>query len=188
MIVLGIDPGTATTGWGVVEIQGNRLAHVDHGAILTRPATPFPERLMEIFDGVDRLIRKYRPSLIGVEQLFFSKNAKTAMAVGQARGVVILAAARACLRIEELTPLQVKQTMTGYGQADKRQIQQMVRSLLALKEVPRPDDAADALAIALSMVQRMKFSEIVRSQRPSGPSVPARGTVRGRKPKEWSRI
>lgn len=147
--ILGIDPGTATMGWGVVHQEGNRLRYVQHGAITTPPDWEMPRRLGRLFDGVTELIRGYRPETVAVEELFFNTNVTTAITVGQARGVALLAAYRAGIEIVEYTPLQVKQTVTSYGRADKRQVQEMVKALLNLPAIPRPDDAADGLAIAI---------------------------------------
>ena len=149
MLVLGLDPGTAITGYGLVRRTGNRLSGIDFGVIRTPAGRPLPERLLAIHHELGRLLAGHRPEVVAVEQLFFCNNARTAMAVGQARGVVLLAAAEAGLAVAEYTPLQVKQAVVGYGKADKRQVQEMVRILLALRDIPRPDDAADALAVAI---------------------------------------
>lgn len=148
-VILGIDPGTATTGWGVVRQEGNRLRHMQHGTVSTPSDWEMPRRLAHIFDGITELIRGYRPRTIAVEELFFNTNVTTAITVGQARGVAILAAYKAGISIAEYTPLQVKQAITSYGRADKRQVQEMVRTLLNLRAIPKPDDAADGLAIAI---------------------------------------
>ncbi len=148
--ILGIDPGTATMGWGVIRQQGTRLRYVQHGAITTPPDWPMPRRLGRLFDGVTQLVQGYRPDTVAVEELFFNTNVTTAITVGQARGVAILAAYRAGIEVSEYTPLQVKQAVTSYGRADKRQVQEMVKALLGLPEIPRPDDAADGLAIAIT--------------------------------------
>ena len=148
--ILGIDPGTATMGWGVIRQHGPRLRYVQHGAITTPPDWPMPRRLGRLFDGVTQLVRGYGPDAVAVEELFWGTNVTTAITVGQARGVALLAAYRAGIGVSEYTPLQVKQAVTSYGRADKRQVQEMVRSLLALPEIPRPDDAADGLAIAVT--------------------------------------
>lgn len=148
--ILGIDPGTATMGWGVVRQEGSRLRYVQHGAITTPPDWEMPRRLGRLFDGVTELVRGYRPATLAVEELFFNTNVTTAITVGQARGVAMLAAYRAGIEVVEYTPLQVKQAITSYGRADKRQVQEMVRALLNLREIPRPDDAADGLAIAIT--------------------------------------
>src|SRR5918993_83978 len=148
--ILGIDPGTATMGWGVVRQEGSRLRYVQHGAISTPSNWTMPRRLGRLFDGVTQLVEGYRPDTVAVEELFFNTNVTTAISVGQARGVALLAAYRAGIDVAEYTPLQVKQTITSYGRADKRQVQEMVRALLNLREIPRPDDAADGLAIAIT--------------------------------------
>jgi crossover junction endodeoxyribonuclease RuvC len=148
--ILGIDPGTATMGWGVVRQEGSRLRYVQHGAITTTPNWAMPRRLGRLFDGVTQLLEGYRPDTVAVEELFFNTNVTTAITVGQARGVALLAAYRAGLEVAEYTPLQVKQAITSYGRAEKRQVQEMVRALLNLREIPRPDDAADGLAIAIT--------------------------------------
>ncbi len=148
--ILGIDPGTATMGWGVIRSEaGNRLRYVQHGAITTPSNWEMPRRLGRLFDGVTELVRGYRPDTVAVEELFFNTNVTTGITVGQARGVAILAAYRAGIEVAEYTPLQVKQAITSYGRADKRQVQEVVRALLNLREIPRPDDAADGLAIAI---------------------------------------
>jgi len=147
--ILGIDPGLADTGFGLITKEGSKLKMVDFGTIKTKAKVPMERRLEEIYQSLTRLIKKYRPKLIGIEQLFFCKNVKTAMAVGQARGVILLVAGQNNLPIMEFTPLQVKMALTSYGQADKTQVQQMVKIVLGLKETPKPDDAADALAIAI---------------------------------------
>ena len=148
--ILGIDPGTATMGWGVVRQEGSRLRYVQHGAITTPSSWPMPRRLGRLFDGVTELVAGYRPDAVAIEELFFNTNVTTAITVGQARGVALLAAYRAGVDVAEYTPLQVKQAVTSYGRADKRQVQEMVRTLLNLREIPRPDDAADGLAIAIT--------------------------------------
>ena len=148
-MILGIDPGTAITGYGLVEKQGNHLKRIAFGAILTTPETPTALRLHQIYCQLKTIIEQYRPDMMAVEQLFFNKNVRTALTVGQARGVVLLAGAEAGLDIMEYTPLQVKMAVVGYGRAEKKQVQEMVRMLLCLNEIPKPDDAADALAIAI---------------------------------------
>jgi crossover junction endodeoxyribonuclease RuvC len=148
-IILGIDPGTATMGWGVIRQQGNRLHYVQHGAIITPSSWEMPRRLSRLFDGVTELAKGYRPETVAVEELFFNTNVTTAITVGQARGVALLAAYRAGIEVAEYTPLQVKQAITSYGRAEKRQVQEMIKTLLNLREIPRPDDAADGLAIAV---------------------------------------
>ncbi len=148
MIVLGIDPGTASLGYGIVERTGGRLREVDHGCLTTSPDLSLPERLLAIHALVDELISLHQPDLLGIERLFFSRNVQTAFAVGQARGVVLLAAAQHGTPVREATPNEVKSAITGYGAADKEQVQRMVQLVLGMSELPRPDDAADALAIA----------------------------------------
>jgi crossover junction endodeoxyribonuclease RuvC len=150
MLALGIDPGTATTGYGLVlETEAGSLLVVAYGVIQTPSDMPMPERLLELFRELRQLILLHRPGCGAVEKLFFEKNVRTAISVGQARGVALLALAEAGLQIGEYTPLEVKQAVAGYGGADKNQVQQMVKALLDLDEIPRPDDAADALAIAI---------------------------------------
>lgn len=149
MIILGIDPGTAITGYGVLSQDGNYLRRIAFGAIRTKADQPIASRLLQIYQQLQQLIQEYHPEAVAVEELFFNKNVRTALAVGQARGVVLLAAAAANVTIAEYTPLQVKQAVVGYGRAEKIQVQEMVRVLLCLPEIPKPDDAADALAIAI---------------------------------------
>lgn len=153
MLVLGIDPGTAITGYGLVrQLDDGTLALVDYGAVLTSPDQPMPERLLNLHQGLMKIIDLHRPDCGAVEKLFFQKNVRTALAVGQARGVALLALAENNISLAEYTPLEVKQAVTGYGGADKNQIQQMVSVLLNLTELPKPDDAADALAVAICHV------------------------------------
>ncbi|HLO02411.1 MAG TPA: crossover junction endodeoxyribonuclease RuvC [Symbiobacteriaceae bacterium] len=150
MRILGIDPGTATMGWGVVESAGSKERAVDYGALLT-PSTMLAEkRLQTLYRGLCDLMMTYKPEAVAVEELFFGRNVTTAIHVGQARGVVLLAAADNGLPIREFTPMQVKMAVTGYGRADKAQVQQMVKVLLGLRETPKPDDVADALAVAIA--------------------------------------
>ncbi len=149
MIVLGIDPGTAALGYGIVETTRGRVREVDHGCLVTSPDSSLPERLLAIHALVDELIELHQPQLLAVERLFFSKNVQTAFAVGQARGVVLLAAAQHGVPVREATPNEVKSAIAGYGAADKEQVQRMVQLVLGMAERPRPDDAADALAIAV---------------------------------------
>lgn len=147
--ILGIDPGIADTGYGIIIVKEGKLIHVAHGSIKTHKSLSLPERLEELEKELTIIVKKYKPTTTGVEELFFCNNAKTAFIVGQARGVVLLTLRKNKLPIKEFTPLQVKQGATGYGKADKRQVQQMVKTILSLKEIPRPDDAADALAVAI---------------------------------------
>ncbi|WKZ28670.1 MAG: crossover junction endodeoxyribonuclease RuvC [Patescibacteria group bacterium] len=148
MIVLGIDPGTARLGYGVLRKDGTKLTHLTHGCLETPKGMPQPERLSYLHDALNALISEHQPVHVGVEKLFFQKNVKTAMTVSEARGVVLLAMQGSGMAISEFTPMQIKVAVTGYGGADKRQVQEMVKRLLSLKEIPKPDDAADALAIA----------------------------------------
>jgi crossover junction endodeoxyribonuclease RuvC len=150
MLVMGIDPGTATTGYGFVQDRRDgSLEAVDYGVILTPAAQPMPERLLELYRQLKNLILLHQPHSGAVEKLFFQKNVRTAITVGQARGVVLLGLAEAGMEIAEYTPLEIKQAVAGYGGAEKIQVQQMVRALLNLPEIPKPDDAADALAVAI---------------------------------------
>jgi crossover junction endodeoxyribonuclease RuvC len=147
--ILGIDPGYAITGFGVLTYHQNTFHVLDFGVIKTSSKTAFPERLLAIDEAVTTLIDEYAPDCVAVEELFFSRNITTAIGTAQARGVAIVTAARAGLPVYEYTPMQVKVAVTGYGRAVKRQVQEMVRVLLNLKELPKPDDAADALAVAI---------------------------------------
>jgi len=149
MKILGIDPGTAMTGYGLIKDQGSKLEVIDYGGIRTSPQNSLAQRLCKINGELERLINIYAPQVVVVEELFFNKNVRTALAVGQARGVILLTAAKAGLEVREYTPLQVKQALTGYGRAKKQQIQYMVKMLFKLEKVPQPDDVADALAIAV---------------------------------------
>lgn len=149
MLILGIDPGTAIMGYGLIEKKGQELLPVDYSCWRTKPNKPMPERLLSLYESLDNYLREYSPDVVAVEELFFNRNTTTALSVGQARGIVLLAAARNKVEVFEYTPLQVKQAVVGYGKADKKQIQFMVRALLALKEKPKPDDTADALAVAI---------------------------------------
>lgn len=149
MLTLGIDPGTAATGYGLVMQQGEKLLQIAYGCIRTSPKDNFQSRLGLIYQGIQKLILAHKPDAVAVEKLFFGQNSKTAMVVGQARGVILLAAMEQGRKIAEYTPLEVKMALTGYGRADKKQIQQMVRTLLGMQIIPKPDDAADALAIAI---------------------------------------
>ncbi len=149
MIVLGIDPGYAIVGYGVVEYNNNHFRVLDYGAITTEAHTPFNERIEKIYDCACALITRYNPEAMAIEKLFFNTNQKTAIDVAQARGALVLAAQKARMGIFEYTPLQVKQSVVGYGRAEKKQVQEMTRLMLNLEKIPRPDDAADALAMAI---------------------------------------
>jgi crossover junction endodeoxyribonuclease RuvC len=159
---LGIDPGTATTGYAVVDETEGRLQLITIGVITTPAKTPLPLRLQQIYQNLAEIIGEYEPDASAVEELFFSRNARTAMSVGQARGVTLLALADADLPIVEYTPMQIKQAATGYGNAGKRQVQEMVRVLLNLQDVPRPDDAADAAAVAICYLHRAKLDSLLQ--------------------------
>lgn len=163
MIVLGIDPGIAIVGYGIIEYKGNSFNMLDYGVIRTKSDIPYPQRLELIFNALNHIIASYNIDEIAIEELFFSKNVKTAISVAQARGVIVLSAQINKKNIFEYTPLQVKQGISGYGKADKRQVQEMVKILLNLKSIPKPDDAADALAIAISHCHTSKFSEMFRA-------------------------
>ena len=149
MVILGIDPGYAIVGYGVIRYEGGKMSVIDYGKITTEANIPLSKRLKLIYDSLTQLIETFKPDVVAVEELFFNSNVKTAIAVGHARGVIILAAANKNLKIAEYTPLQIKQAVVGYGRADKNQVQQMVKMFLKLKEVPKPDDTADALAVAI---------------------------------------
>lgn len=149
MIILGIDPGLATMGYGVISYDGTKARPVDYGALLTPARMPLPERLLHLFEGVEDLCKRFEPDDIAMEELFFARNVTTAIAVGEARGAAIVAMRRHTNNIFEYTPMQIKQAVVGYGKAEKKQVQQMVRMLLGLQEIPKPDDAADALAAAI---------------------------------------
>ena len=150
MVILGIDPGTATTGFGVIQTTP-KLNWVAHGTIVTSKNTPTQERLLLLEQGLIELFKKYKPKLLCVERLYFFKNLKTALPVSEARGIVLLLAAKNKVPLQELTPLQAKMAVTGYGKAQKNQVQHMVQQILGLKDLPRPDDAADALALAIAV-------------------------------------
>ena len=147
MVILGLDPGTATTGYGVIRVLGNRFQMLEYGIISTPAKNPMEKRLEMIYDNLQELLQKWQPDQAAVEELFF--NLTTAITVGQARGVLLLCCAQNNVPLAEYTPLQVKQALVGYGRADKKQIQQMVKMFLNLADIPKPDDAADALAIAI---------------------------------------
>ncbi len=164
MLVIGIDPGTATTGYGLVrENQDDSLQAVDHGVILTPADLPMAQRLALLYGKLNELLVLHHPDSSAVEKLFFQRNVKTAITVGQGRGVVLLALAQADVPVAEYTPLEVKQAVAGYGGADKRQVQEMVRVLLDLEEIPKPDDAADALAVAICHLHSAKMLHIIQS-------------------------
>jgi crossover junction endodeoxyribonuclease RuvC len=162
VVILGIDPGTATTGYGLItEDEAGAAQLIRCGVILTAAGTPMPERLLTIHREVTALIRAHAPDAVAVESLFFGRNVTTALTVGQARGVVLLAAAEAGLPIFEYKPAEVKQALSGYGGADKRQMQEMVRIMLGLDEIPRPDDAADAAAVAICHLHSQRLRRLM---------------------------
>lgn len=153
MIILGIDPGYAIVGYGVIEKIGNETKCLDYGAITTDKDTDFPTRLVQIAEGLEYLIEKFKPECLAIEELFFQNNQKTAINVAQARGVVVQIAKKKLGKLYEYTPLQIKQALTGQGRAEKAQVQYMVKAILNLNAIPKPDDAADALAVALTHSQ-----------------------------------
>jgi crossover junction endodeoxyribonuclease RuvC len=150
MRIIGIDPGTGILGFGIVDVIGGKFKMVDAGVVTTPAHTPIDERLEDIFDSLTEIIAATKPEVMSIEQLFFARNVTTAISVAQARGVAMLTGRKAKLPIAEYTPMQIKQTLTGYGKADKKQMQEMVRVQLGLTEVPKPDDCADALAAAIT--------------------------------------
>lgn len=149
MIILGIDPGYAIVGYGVLEYKNNKFKVIEYGAITTDASMDMFDRFKSIYDDICEVMERTKPDFMSIEELFFNSNQKTAINVAQARGVILLAAMNRGIQIFEYTPLQVKQAVAGYGRAEKKQVQQMVKLLLGLKEVPRPDDTADAVAIAI---------------------------------------
>lgn len=149
MKILGIDPGYAILGWGIIEKTGNRFKALDYGSITTDKDMEMPERLEILYDSLRELIEEHRPDVASIEKLFFNTNTTTAINVGQARGVAILACMKGGIKVSEYTPLQIKQALVGYGRAEKKQVQFMVKTMLNLREVPKPDDTADALAAAI---------------------------------------
>lgn len=162
MIILGIDPGFAILGYGIILYEGNKFKTIDYGAIKTPSTMEAPLRLKKIYKDLNEIIGKYNPDVVAIEELFFNNNAKTALLVGHARGVAVLAAANNDKEIFEYTPLQVKQGVTGYGRADKKQVQQMVKTLLNLSKVPKPDDIADALAVAICQAHSGNFKSMFK--------------------------
>jgi crossover junction endodeoxyribonuclease RuvC len=157
MIILGIDPGIADTGFGIISRLGDVYKHITHGSIKTSKSDELSQRLQDLHIELSKLIKKYKPNRIAIEQLFFAKNVKTALTVAHARGVVLLASKQANSEIYEFTPLQIKLALTGYGSADKKQMQELVKTTLNLKQVPKPDDAADALAAAICCAQTKTY-------------------------------
>ena len=160
MVILGFDPGLATLGYGVIsKDEKGRIETIDYGIVQTPKAESLSVRLCMLETAIKQIISNYKPDEIAMEELFFAKNVKTAIAVAHARGVLLLTCNKECGRIFEYTPLQIKQALTGYGRADKTQIQKMVQKMLSLKSIPRPDDAADALAVALTHARTNRLSE-----------------------------
>lgn len=159
--VLGLDPGTAIVGWGVVEAEGQDMTLLDYGTIRTPAKRPLAERITLIYDKLNELLDRYHPDGVAIEQLFFARNVTTALPVAHARGVMLLAVHQRAIALREFKPSEIKQAVTGYGRADKRQMQQMVRLLLGLNEAPRPDDAADAVAAAICYHQMARYSRLV---------------------------
>lgn len=160
MRIIGIDPGTGILGFGVIDVKGNAFTMVTGGVITTPAHTPLDERLEDIFDGLTEIIAETNPDVMSIEKLFFAQNVTTAISVSHARGVAMLTGRKARLGIAEYTPLQIKQTLTGYGRADKKQMQEMVKLQLGLQQVPKPDDAADALAAAITHALMMRGSQM----------------------------
>lgn len=160
MVIIGIDPGFAITGYGIIQYDNNRFRVLDYGAITTKSGLKLSERLLTLNNKLEELIACYNPDVFAIEELFFNKNIKTALNVGHGRGVVLLVAARNNKEIFEYTPLQVKQSVVGYGRAEKTQIQQMVKMILNLREIPKPDDVADALAVAVCHAHSSRFGLI----------------------------
>ncbi|ABR48491.1 crossover junction endodeoxyribonuclease RuvC [Alkaliphilus metalliredigens QYMF] len=162
MIILGIDPGIAILGYGIVKYEGNKFKVIDYGAIKTSSKMATPQRLKEIYLRLDELISEYQPDAVAIEELFFNTNTTTAMVVSHARGVAVLAAAIHEKEIYEYTPLQVKQAVVGYGRAEKKQVQQMIKILLNLEQAPKPDDVADALAVAVCHAHSGHFQSLFK--------------------------
>ena len=162
MRILGIDPGIAIMGYGVLDYQNNKFKVIDYGAVITTNKNSLPERLQMLDKGLNDLLELHKPDAVAFEELFFNQNAKTALIVGQARGVAVLSAQKKGIDIFEYTPLQVKQAVAGYGRADKKQVQQMVKMLLNMREIPKPDDAADGLAIAICHGHSSHAAEMFR--------------------------
>lgn len=162
MRILGIDPGYAILGYGIVDMKGNHFSVVDYGAVTTEAKMDMPSRLKVLYNSLMQIIAEYEPDAVSIEQLFYNTNQKTVIMVGQARGVAILACANSGLEIEEYTPLQIKQALVGYGRAEKKQVQAMVKTILNLKEVPKPDDTADALAAAICHGHSAKGRDILK--------------------------
>lgn len=164
MVILGIDPGLATLGYGVIEVEKDQRRVIQFGTLTTPPRVPVPQRLRAIFQGMNELMDIYKPDDVAFEELFFSKNITTGMAVSMARGVALVAVVERTPNLYEYTPMQIKQAVTGYGSADKHQVQHMVKMLLNMKDIARPDDAADALAVALTHANSMHAKHLFKIQ------------------------
>lgn len=164
MRILGIDPGTATVGWGILEVNGGTMTAVAYGHIATSPALPLSERIAEIARDLREISKQYSPEEASVEKIFFFKNQKTVIAVSQARGAILLTLETLGIRLFEYTPLQVKQSLTGYGRAEKKQMQIMIKSILKLSEIPKPDDVADALALALCHANSREMNALLEDK------------------------
>lgn len=158
MIIFGIDPGLAISGFGVVNYIGNKFDVLEYGAIITESSDEFPDRLKKLYDGYTELFNRYKPDAVAIEELFYNKNVKTAIMVAQARGVHILAAVNKAIPLYEYTPLQIKQGIVGYGRAEKHQVQEMVKIILKLEQIPQPDDVADGLAAAICHAHSLKYA------------------------------
>ena len=159
MRILGIDPGFAITGYSIIDYIGNKFKLINSGAIITKAGVSFPQRLTKIYDDLNTIIDKYKPDAISVEELFFNNNAKTAINVAQARGVILIVGCKKSIPTFEYTPLQIKQAVTGYGRADKIQVQKMVKAILNVENLPKLDDTTDSMAAAICHAHSAKFSE-----------------------------
>ncbi len=162
MIIIGIDPGTAITGYGIIEKDKKYLKCLEYGCIRTEPTLPQGERLKKINSELNKLIRKHRPEVMAVENIYFFKNLKTAMPVSQSKGIILFTAAKKKIPVYEFTPLQVKMTVTGFGRASKKQVQEMIKVIFKLEKIPKPDDAADALGIAICCANALNYKESIR--------------------------
>lgn len=160
MVIIGVDPGYAIVGIGAIELKGSKFRTLDYGAITTEAGEKTTSRLRQIYNGMTFYLNKYKPDCVSIEELFFNSNKTTAIKVAQARGVILLAATNAGIPVYEYTPLQVKQSVTGYGRADKTQVQTMIKMLLHLDKIPKPDDAADALALAICHANSSRLNSI----------------------------
>lgn len=161
MIIIGIDPGIAIVGFGIIQQKGSRLHPVQYGSIQTKAGLETATRLRQVYEATQELLQTYCPDVMAIEKLYFNRNVTTAFTVGQARGVMMLAAEQAGIPIAEYTPLQVKQATVGYGKAEKKQVQEMVRMLLNLTEIPKPDDVADALGVAITHAHSAKLNDVI---------------------------